>query len=53
MGKLTIAEIRFQRAVHLLIMLICIIGVICTLKLTDHATKKISNENQYNKSIEK
>ena len=52
MGKLTIAEIRFQRAIHLLIMLICMIGVICTLKLNDYATKKISNENQYNKSIE-
>ena len=53
MGKLTIAEIRFQRAVHLLIMLICIIGVICTLKLTDHATKKIPNENQYSQRNEK
>ena len=53
MEKLTIAEIRFQRAVHLLIMLICIIGVICTLKLTDHATKKIPHENQYSKRNEK
>lgn len=53
MKKLTIAEIRFQRAVHLLIMLICIIGVICTLKLTDHANKKISDENQHSQRNEK